>query len=704
MNDQEKKAYLEKYHHEKEKGVPFFPDIIFKDAVVTLILFILLVALAYFVGAPLDDRANPADTTYTPRPEWYFLFLFQLLKYFPGNLEVIGVVVIPTLGVLALFLLPFIDRSSLRDFRSRPIIVGGTLFAVVGIIFLTIQAVRETPPPLETEAGDQTAALYSANCASCHGEKIVVPEGTNLHEVIARGRHEGMPAWGGDLSTDQIDALAGFILSPGGSQLFTQYCAECHKVDDLVSSDPLELKNSLELGLSYPPHTNLNIPNLTTALDPGQRSSLLNFLVAPDGQRLFQTSCSSCHGNSVSFTGTEDNLRNLISTGGQHLEMPAWKEKLSTAEIDVLAKYVVDPNANPDGKQAFDQYCVTCHGDRIPQASTIEEAQDIITTGGSHRTMPVWGSILTSEQLNALIEYTYQAGQGSALVGGQPLFQQNCASCHGSLGEGGPNPAKPGSFIVAITTSEFLKTRNDATLRAIISQGQPSSGMSPFAAAYGGPLDDNQIDAIVAYLRSWESKPLDNLAEQSASTSPYSVPTASGAQIYMTLCAQCHGSRGDGVGSPSLTDPDFQKMTDQDIYTMIAKGVPNTSMTGWDEILASDQINSLVQYIRAMGSGEAFAAAPENPSFASDVMPIFDDKCSACHGSKGGWDASDYEAVMGSGDHAPVIVPGDSENSLLVQKLVGTQKEGGIMPPAGKLLDVEIQTIINWINSGALDN
>jgi hypothetical protein len=58
MNDQEKKDYLERYHQQKEKGVPFFPDIIFKDALISLVVFLILVALAYFVGAPLEARAN----------------------------------------------------------------------------------------------------------------------------------------------------------------------------------------------------------------------------------------------------------------------------------------------------------------------------------------------------------------------------------------------------------------------------------------------------------------------------------------------------------------------------------------------------------------------------------------------------------------------------------------------------------------------
>ena len=78
MKQEEQKAYLEKYAQAKKKGFPFYPDIIFKDAIAALIVFLILGALAYFVGAPLESRADPADTSYTPTPEWYFIFLFQL--------------------------------------------------------------------------------------------------------------------------------------------------------------------------------------------------------------------------------------------------------------------------------------------------------------------------------------------------------------------------------------------------------------------------------------------------------------------------------------------------------------------------------------------------------------------------------------------------------------------------------------------------
>ncbi len=85
MNEREKKETLEKYQEAKKKGVPFFPDIIFSDAIVSFVVFLLLIALAYFLGAPLEARANPADTTYTPRPEWYFLFPVSVIEIFPGK-------------------------------------------------------------------------------------------------------------------------------------------------------------------------------------------------------------------------------------------------------------------------------------------------------------------------------------------------------------------------------------------------------------------------------------------------------------------------------------------------------------------------------------------------------------------------------------------------------------------------------------------
>ena len=701
MNEQEKKDYLEQYHHEKDKGVPFFPDIIFKDAVITLLVFLLLVALAYFLGAPLEAPANPADTNYTPRPEWYFLFLFQLLKYFPGNLEVIGVVALPTLAVLLLFVLPIIDRSPKRHFSRRPLIIGVTLLMMAGGIILTILSVSEAPPPAQASTGDETAALYTQNCAACHGPSIQVPLSVNLHEVIARGEHEGMPAWSADLTSDQIDALAGFILSPGGSELFTQNCSTCHDASELVASNPIELKNALQEGALYPAHADVEVPDWKETLTAEEQTRLLNFLVAPDGQRLYAVNCSTCHGRAIAFSGDEEQLRSLISQGGLHLEMPSWQEKLSAENLDLLAKYVIDPASAPDAESLFQDNCAACHGERIPTAADVTQARQTIASGGPHETMPIWGQVLTAEQLDALVSYTLSAASGSSTEAGQQLFDQNCTACHGEFGEGGPNPTRPDDIIAPISSGEYLATRDDATLQAIISQGQPNFGMSPFGSSNGGPLSDDEISAIVAYIRSWEANPP---VEQPPEIPVSGSVSLNGADIFRDLCSQCHGPSGQGgVGGP-LSDPSFQDAnTDQDIFDTISQGHETTAMIAWGEVLTPDQITELVTYIRQLRSEET-APTPEAVSFSKDVMPIMNTLCIFCHGTSGGWDTSSYTAFMTTGDNAPVVIPGDTLNSLLAQKILGTHSEGTIMPPGGKMSDDYIQIILDWIEAGALDN
>jgi len=702
MNEKEKQDYLDKYHEEKEKGVPFFPDIIFKDAVVSFITFLILIGLAYFVGASLEARANPADASYTPRPEWYFLFLFQLLKYFPGKLEVVGVVLIPTIAIIVLFLLPILDRNTKRHFLDRPIVTGVTLLALAGVVTLTILAAREAPPPTQATQGDPVALLYSQNCAPCHGTSITVPPGTNLHSLIAQGSHAGMPAWNGDLSSDQIDELAGFILSPGGSQLFNTNCGSCHKVEDLVGGNPLDLKNSIDEGLNFTPHANLQAADWSTSLTLDEKTTLLNFLIAPDGQRLFTIYCSPCHGQSVAYSGNEAQLRQTIVQGGQHLTMPPWQNTLSSTQIDTLASYVVNPASVPDGQALFKQYCSNCHGDRVPPATNVDQARQVITSGGAHQTMPVWGSVLTQAQIDALVNFVINSSLGTSIQRGQTLFAQNCASCHGDFGEGGPNPTNPNQLIAAIGTAEFLNTRDDSTLFQIITQGQPDQGMSPFGTTNGGNLDDDQINSIVAYLRSWQANPPVTTPPQ------FTIPTLnlSAADIYAKVCAQCHGSNGEGsTTAPELND--LSDDTDQDVYNAISKGTPYTTMLAFDSILSDSQIQELVAIIRQFPPPQASSQptptaqpAPGALTFEANILPIFQQYCAMCHGTLGGWDSSSYQAVMTSGDHAPVVIPGNEDESLLAQKLLGTATNGGIMPPGGILPQTTIQTILDWIAAG----
>ncbi len=707
MDEREKQDYLARYHDAKEKGVPFFPDIIFKDVLVSVAVFAILVALAYTVGVPTEARANPADTTYTPRPEWYFLFLFQLLKYFPGNLEVIGVVVIPTLVILLMLALPFIDRNPKRHFLRRPLATLAAVATVAGVATLTVLAIREAPPPQAAVAVDAAAALYSKNCSNCHGPSISVPPGTDLHQLIAKGKHEGMPAWGGDLSADEIDALAGFITSPNGSALFTSQCGACHQLTVLAAGNPLELQRVLDEGPAYPPHAGVKVAKWAETLTAPERNALLNFLAAPDGQRLFAINCAGCHGRGVEFSGDEQQLRKLISEGGQHLTMPGWRTTLSEADLDTLAAYVVNPGATPAGATLFGQHCATCHGQVVPSAPDQATARQVIATGGGHITMPVWGKVLTPEQLDALVSYTLSASKAGSASAGADLFAQNCAGCHGQFGEGGPNPSRPGDIILPISSAEFLKTRDDVTLRAIISQGQPNFGMSPFGTANGGPLSDDEIDSIVAFVRSWQANPP---VEMPTGVPTPVQPALSGAQIYADVCSRCHGVNGEGGIGTALADPEFQSnYDDKALFDMISKGRIASPMIAWGEILTPDQINQLVQYIRTLQPAGAKPTPTPSvaPSFSKQILPLLNDKCSTCHGANtqlGNWDASSYKSVMTTGVHGPVVVPGDLNGSLLARKIRGFQLSGNMMPPTGLMSEADIRLILDWIVTGAADN
>ena len=137
--------------------------------------------------------------------------------------------------------------------------------------------------------------------------------------------------------------------------------------------------------------------------------------------------------------------------------------------------------------------------------------------------MPVWGDILTAEQLDALVKYTFEASKGGGPAMGANLFAENCSDCHGKSGQGGPNPSRHGDTIAPISSSEYLKTREDATIRNIIAYGQPDFGMSPLALKRR-TLDDDQLDAIVAFIRNWESNPPAEAPAASADVQPRPQP------------------------------------------------------------------------------------------------------------------------------------------------------------------------------------
>ncbi|MGH9692758.1 MAG: c-type cytochrome, partial [Bryobacteraceae bacterium] len=174
----------------------FYPRQAFRDVLAIFFSATILFLAAAFVDAPIERMADPVDTAYVPRPDWYFLFLFQILKLFRGSLESIGSIGVPTAAVIALFAVPFVDRGALCRVRRRVTAIGIVILFFAGWGALTLGAIANAPrraslaalpgSALQTTpfSPDELAGIglfRSARCETCHNLVDGVPkEGPNL--------------------------------------------------------------------------------------------------------------------------------------------------------------------------------------------------------------------------------------------------------------------------------------------------------------------------------------------------------------------------------------------------------------------------------------------------------------------------------------------------------------------------------------------
>ena len=194
MDAREKEQYLREYQMMKYKGKPFFPYAVLKDSLMACIVLLVIIAMAILFGSELGPKADPTSTTYTPRPEWYFFFLFELLRVVkPPALVFIATVGIPTVCMVLLFLLPFFDRSPERNPLRRPIATLAGITVIAAMAYLTVEgALAGSPTEIEMsvtpslEPGKLVAA--SSGCLGCHkiGENGNSGPGPQLTKVGAR--------------------------------------------------------------------------------------------------------------------------------------------------------------------------------------------------------------------------------------------------------------------------------------------------------------------------------------------------------------------------------------------------------------------------------------------------------------------------------------------------------------------------------------
>src|SRR5881227_955847 len=134
MNQSQKEAYLREYSLLKNSGKPFFPYAVAKDATMVVIIF-----LAAMFGAELGPKADPTTTTYVPRPDWYFFFLFEVLRVMKNvpKFTPMATIGVPTICMILLFLLPFYDRSPERHIARRPVALVAGILTIGAMAYLT---------------------------------------------------------------------------------------------------------------------------------------------------------------------------------------------------------------------------------------------------------------------------------------------------------------------------------------------------------------------------------------------------------------------------------------------------------------------------------------------------------------------------------------------------------------------------------------
>lgn len=181
---------------------------------------------------------------------------------------------------------------------------------------------------------------------------------------------------------------------------------------------------------------------------------------------------------------------------------------------------------------------------------------------------------------------------------GDALYASQCASCHGLEGEGGLGPA--------LKNRTVLKNTPDEIFFSVIRSGVPNTQMPSWSVDFGGPLTDEDIQDLVALLRSWEATAPEILPQQRQPD------PAQGALLFASTCALCHGENGSGgsPGVPALNAPERLEKFDDDWYrSVIANGRPARGMPTWGTVLSPAQIDDLVALLSAWRDGREIQPA-----------------------------------------------------------------------------------------------
>jgi len=475
--------------------VPFWPRQALKDAVLALVFLLGLGAWAYYRPAPLEAPADPSQP-YEARPEWYFMFLFQTLRYFQGRYEVVGTFVLPTLFFAILLFWPFLDRGPHRNPLRRPVamtLLGAGTASLVGLTIYAIatdvrmrepaQAVAKAPEKAEPAGAIQkleVARLYAGNCAACHGvdgtgaqlrpSMPTLPDFTSLawqmahteldiaHRIVD-GNEPLMPAFKNKLTQEQNLALT----------LYVRYFA-------------LEPDRAVTPPAGPPPAVAQEPPPKAPAPPVPSRMAA--------GQ-LYGAYCTACH----DVNGRGGLLRKAVPDMPDFAD-PKWQAARSDAEIGTVIREgkgklmlpMKDKLAPHDVEQMVAFVRAFRGGDQVvkvepkppappPEKPTVEPGPAVLP-----------GKEPAPRRTEDVAARTRVAST---------LYQQYCLQCHGTDGRGTALKAAMPD-LPDFTRRAWQESRESPQLAASILDGKGT-----LMPSFRGRVGDDQVPDLVAYVRAF---------------------------------------------------------------------------------------------------------------------------------------------------------------------------------------------------------
>ena len=389
MDEQQKKSIIEKYKIALQKGERFWPDSIFKDLLVSFAIFLVLILLATFVGVPGQPKVDPNDTAYIPRPEWYFLFLFKFLALWGqipllGKIEWIATTVVPVAAVLALAVLPFMDRNPRRAYARRALALAVMGVVIADIVALTLIA------NIPTTAGNPMTVLQTVAGLGIPLVALLALFGLGVAfrpkpEVSVR-----VLPWIGGGAAVGILAVAGIVLATTPSVV-----QETTAATDIISQ--------ITQG------QDLYSLNCVQCHGPDGEGGVIQGVVGLEGYNM-----KAIHSQDEMYTRTDDTLSQIIAYGQPSLGMQpfskAYGGSLSPGDIDAIVafmRYTWDdravkpagaaeigaiPALKPGEVPSYDvyiaplvkRYCVSCHQKGLQNDNFLMTSDDeILHTGDS---------------------------------------------------------------------------------------------------------------------------------------------------------------------------------------------------------------------------------------------------------------------------------------------------------------------------------